>query len=448
MSDRTDRRALKRNREELEFLPAAQEILDTPPNPYARWTAFFLTMFFTIALAWSILGRIDTVATAEGQLVTKDRVKVIQPLENSIVRAIHVTDGQAVKSGELLVELDPTDAQANVDALRYDLVKARLEAASAQAILTDDPLGQFKAPDQVEDNLLEATRLQMVGAWEKHRATLASLDAEIEDQKAANASLGLTLDKIEITLPIVQERLDTQQDLFDKGLGRKPELLQLRQSLVEMQASTETTKAEQMQGKSKLDSRMKKRDEAVAGFRAENLQLRAEALRKIASLEQQILKEERRAQDRKLRAPVDGTVFGLSVFTVGGVVTTKDVVLRIAPAGSGLEAEVTVLNRDIGFVEVGQAVEIKLETFPFTRFGLIPGVVKQVGRDAIQDEKSGPVYRAEVTVLADNILVGQKYVPLAPGMALQAEIKTGDRRVIDYFLSPFLRYRDEALRER
>ena len=199
MSDRTDRRALKRNREELEFLPAAQEILDTPPNPYARWTAFFLTMFFTIALAWSILGRIDTVATAEGQLVTKDRVKVIQPLENSIVRAIHVTDGQAVKSGELLVELDPTDAQANVDALRYDLVKARLEAASAQAILTDDPLGQFKAPDQVEDNLLEATRLQMVGAWEKHRATLASLDAEIEDQKAANASLGLTLDKIEIT---------------------------------------------------------------------------------------------------------------------------------------------------------------------------------------------------------------------------------------------------------
>ncbi len=145
---------------------------------------------------------------------------------------------------------------------------------------------------------------------------------------------------------------------------------------------------------------------------------------------------------------MDGTIFGLSVFTVGGVVTTKDVLMRIAPAGSELEAEVTVLNRDIGFVEAGQEVEIKLETFPFTRFGLIPGRVKQVGRDAIADEDKGLVYRAELTLLEDKILVGSKWVPLSPGMAIQAEIKTGDRRVISYFLSPFLRYRDEALRER
>ena len=99
-------------------------------------------------------------------------------------------------------------------------------------------------------------------------------------------------------------------------------------------------------------------------------------------------------------------------------------------------------------VEAGQEVEIKLETFPFTRFGLIPGRVKQLGRDVIQDKKKGPVYKAEVTLKADKILVGSKWVPLAPGMAMQAEIKTGDRRVIEYFLSPFLRYRDEALRER
>ena len=98
--------------------------------------------------------------------------------------------------------------------------------------------------------------------------------------------------------------------------------------------------------------------------------------------------------------------------------------------------------------EAGQEVEIKLETFPFTRYGLIPGVVKQVGRDVIADEKKGPVYKAEVTLKKDKILVGDKWVALAPGMSMQAEIKTGDRSVISYFLSPFLRYRDEALRER
>jgi hemolysin D len=141
-------------------------------------------------------------------------------------------------------------------------------------------------------------------------------------------------------------------------------------------------------------------------------------------------------------------VVGLSVFTVGGVVTTKDVLMRIVPAGGALEAEAVVLNQDIGVVEVGQPVEIKLETFPFTRYGLIEGEVKQVWRDAIPDEKKGLVYKAEVRLKQDKILVGDKWVPLAPGMATQVEIKTGERRLIQFFLSPFLRYRDEALRER
>ncbi len=108
----------------------------------------------------------------------------------------------------------------------------------------------------------------------------------------------------------------------------------------------------------------------------------------------------------------------------------------------------TVLNRDIGFVAKGQSVEIKLETFPFTKYGLIPGVVQEVWRDAIQDDKQGLVYKTEITLLAFKILIGDTWVLLTPGMATQAEIKTGDRRVIEYFLSPFLRYRAEALRER
>ncbi|MEQ1715209.1 MAG: HlyD family type I secretion periplasmic adaptor subunit [Hyphomicrobium sp.] len=443
-----DRRRRKRSREELEFLPAALEILETPPSPSARWTAWLIMLLFVLTIGWSIWGRIDTVATAEGQLVTKDRVKVIQPLETSIVRAIHVSDGQSVKQGELLIELDPTETQANVDSVKYDLLKSRLEGAAAKAILTDDPTSGFEEPESADANLLEATRLQMLGEWEKQRASLASIDADIEDQQAQITGLDLESKKLTDTLPIIEERLKTQEDLFDKGLSRKPEMLQLRQTVIETKSNIENTKAQQLQGQARLDSKMKKREEAVASFRATHLEKRTEALRKIATLEQQSLKEGRRGQDRQLRAPVDGTVFGLQVFTIGGVVSTKDTLMRIAPAGSELEAEVTVLNKDIGFVEAGQDVEIKLETFPFTRYGLIPGVVKQVGRDAIPDEKKGLVYKAEVTLKKDKILVGDKWVPLAPGMSMQAEIKTGDRRVIEYFLSPFLRYRDEALRER
>lgn len=141
-------------------------------------------------------------------------------------------------------------------------------------------------------------------------------------------------------------------------------------------------------------------------------------------------------------------MFGVSVATIGGVVATKDVLARIVPDGSPLEIEAVVLNKDIGFVSIGQNVEIKLETFPFTRYGLVNGVVRELARDAIPDEKLGLVYKALIDLKETKILVGSKWVPLAPGMQVQAEIKTGERRIIQFFLSPFLRYRDEALRER
>jgi hemolysin D len=388
------------------------------------------------------------VATTQGQLVTTDRVKLIQPLENGIVRALHVRDGQRVRQGDVLIELDPTEAQANVEAFRSDMTKARLDATAAAAILTDAPFAAFEVPLGSEALLVEATRLQMLGEYEKQKATVASIDAEVEDLEAALVVSQMQMLRLKEVLPILNERVETSEGLLGKGLTRRPETLQLKQNYIEMAAELESSKSSQLQAEARIEARRKKRQEADAGFRAEHLQKRADALRRIAGLEQQLLKEERRADDRKLRAPIDGAIFGLSVFTVGGVVTTKDVVARIVPSGTQLEAEVVVLNRDIGFVKEGQAVEIKLETFPFTRYGLIEGEVKQVWRDAIPDEKQGLIYKAELKLMQDRILVGDRWVPLAPGMSVQAEIKTGERRVIDYFLSPLLRYRDEALRER
>lgn len=442
------RQPARRNRDELEFLPGALEILETPPRPAARMTALTISVCFLAALTWSILGRIDTVAVAQGQLVTTERVKLVQPLESSIIRAIRVHDGQKVAQGETLVELDPTEAQANLESLNYDLIKARLEAASAAAILTDTPAESFVAPEGADPELIEATKQQMVGEWEKIRATLDSIDADIEELEAAVAVLDQQQKKLILTLPIVEDRLATLEDLLARELARKPDVLQVRQNYIEMKSEVESNKANQIQGMARLDSRVKKRVETATGFRADNLQKRTEALRKIATLEQQVHKEERKSEDRRLRAPVSGMVFGLSVHTVGGVVATKDTLMRIVPEGSQLEAEIVVLNRDIGFVEEGQAVEIKLETFPFTRFGLVPGRVKEVSRDAIQDEKQGFIYKAVVTLLREDIQIDGKRVLLAPGMSVQAEIKTGDRRVIEFFLSPFIRYRDESLRER
>lgn len=441
-------RRLRRTRDELEFLPAALEVLETPPRPAARLSALLICLFLVIALAWSVIGEIDTVSTAHGQLVTTDRAKLIQPFEPGIIRAIHVQDGSKVSEGDVLIEIDPTESQANLETLRYDLLKSRLEAAAALAALSDDPAGSFKVPEGAEPDLADATRLQMLGEVERHKAAIAAIEADVRELEANVAGLFAAQNKAVQTLPIIEEKLQTQEGLLLQGLTQKSIVLDLRQQQITLRSDILVTETQHRQTMARIASRRRKKDEAIAAFRAETLNRSTEALRKIAGLEQQVLKEEKRSRDRQLKSPISGTVFGLSVFTIGGVVTTKDVLLRIVPSGSRLLAEVVVQNKDIGFIEKGQPAEIKLETFPFTRYGLIEGEVSEVSRDAIADEKQGLVYKAEVDLKSERILVGDKWVPLTPGMAAQVEIKTGRRPVIDYFLSPFLRYRDEALRER
>ena len=448
MKPQSKKAALKRNREELEFLPAALEVLETPPRPAARMSAAVICLAFLSAIVWSVVGEIDTVATATGQIVTTERVKVIQPLENGIIRAIHVRDGTKVAAGDVLIEIDPTEAQANVEAIKSDLGKSRLDAAAASALLTDDAAANFVPVPGFEVVLLDATRSQMIGEFEKQRTAIASLDAEIEDLKSGLAQIDSQRERAKQSLPIIEEQLAVQEHLLTGGITRRPDMLNQRQKQIDVTSEISNAEANEIQTNAKVTARVRKREEMIATYRAGVLDRRTEALRKAASLDQQLTKEEKRRLDRQLKTPVDGTVFGLVVFTVGGVVTTKDVLMRIVPSGSKLEAEVTVQNKDIGFIDQGQPAEIKLETFPFTRYGLIAGTVKEVSRDAIQDEKQGLVYRAVVSLATERILVGSKWVPLTPGMSAQAEIKTGRRPVIDYFLSPFLRYRDESLRER
>jgi hemolysin D len=434
--------------DEMEFLPAALEITDTPPRPAARALVFLLISMLTAALTWSMVGHIDTVAVAQGQVVPRGRVQLIQPLENAIIRAIRVSDGQRVTKGDVLVELDPTEAEANTEGIKSDLLKSNLDLAIATALLTDDPPAAFAAPTAAGGAMLEAAKAQVIAEWEQLKSSLAALDAEIMEQREQLLTHELDMMRSDQLAPIFADRLKGLEQLHEQNLVRKPDLYASRQQVVENAAAGEAAEMGQNQAEARIKIRDSKKDEVKSGFIARAQERRAESLRKIAALEQQLVKEERRQSDRRLTSPVDGIVTGVSVFTVGGVVGTKDVLMRIVPEDARLEVEAMILNKDIGFVSVGQSTEVKLETFPFTRYGLIDGTVEEIWRDAIADEKQGLVYKAVVSLKDNKILVGSRWVNLAPGMAVQAEIKTGNRRIIDYFVSPFLKYRDEALRER
>ena len=360
--------ARRREQEELAFLPAALEIVETPPSPIGRAIGATIVAVFCVALLWAAFGHVDIVASASGKVVPSGRVKLIQPFETGVVRSIHVRDGQSVKAGEVLIELDPS----------------------------------ITAAEQAQKNA--------------ERDTIAA-----------------TVDKLEADEPIIAQRVDILKKLVDKGLGSKLTYLETLQQLTDNQKDTAIQR-----------SRLAEANAAVAAITA-------------------------RMKRQILTAPVDGVVQQLAVHTIGGVVTSAQQLAMIVPSDVVLEIEALVPNREIGFVHVGQDVQIKVDAFNFTRYGLLHGRVLSVSQDAIvrdvpldktkdntpgaESTSSEPKgqelnYAVRVSLDRTQIQVDDALANLSPGMVVTTEIKTGSRAVITYLLSPLLRHVHNSMGER
>jgi len=150
----------------------------------------------------------------------------------------------------------------------------------------------------------------------------------------------------------------------------------------------------------------------------------------------------------RLTAPIAGYIQQLSVHTIGGVVTAAQTLMVIVPIDNAIEAEVWLENKDVGFVNPGQEATVKIETFPYSRYGTIKGSVQTVSSDAVSDEKKGLIFHSQIALAKNSIQIENKTVNLSPGMAVTVEIKTGKRRLIEYFLSPLIQYTSESLKER
>jgi hemolysin D len=256
------------------------------------------------------------------------------------------------------------------------------------------------------------------------------------------------IEKLSATIPLVKERADAHEELMNRKVAARVDFLQLKQQLVELiqDRAIEQRQLEEINVLKSSVSEQRAQLKAEIGVRANDELVKTR--RRVAALAQELRKAEERRRLRQLRAPVGGTVQQLSVHTIGGVVSPAQPVLVVVPKGSPLEIEAFVLNKDVGFVEAGQPAEIKVESFPFTRYGLVHGEVVYVSADAVENEDQGLTYPARVAMREDKILVQDRWVRLGPGMSVTVEIKTGQRRLIEFFLSPFLRYQDESMKER
>ena len=457
--------------ENLAFLPAALEIVETPPSPIGRSIAYSIMALFALAVIWACVGKVDIVASAKGKVIPSGRTKVIQPFETGVVRAINVHDGQVVKAGETLIELDPTMNNAESKHYQSDLIAAQLDVARLQAELADgDPLANFKPPDHAPSDLIAVQRKFLLDQMAEQQDKLAVLDRQRQQKQAEHETSAATIDKLEASLPVMQERLQIKKTLFEHATGSKADYLQFLQAFVEEQHDLEVQKRKADEATAAVAAIDEQRKETGEEFRRERYSDLVEAQRKAKGLSEDFVRAQHRAALQVLTSPVDGTVQQLAVHTIGGVVTPAQSLMVVVPSDSHLEIEAMVLNRDIGFVHPAQEAQIKVDAFNFNRYGLIGGKVMEVSPDAItrdtsadkrkadqgvdaENDSSEPsnqelVYAARVSLDQAQMQVEDRMVNLSPGMAVTVEIKTGSRRIISYLLSPLMKFKQEALRER
>jgi hemolysin D len=465
------RRTHERRGEELAFLPAALEIVETPPSPIGRTIGATIILLFCAALAWAWWGTIDIVASSTGKIVPSGRTKVIQPFETGVVRSIRVQDGQAVKAGDVLIELDPTVNAAERDHLHNDLLAEQLNIARLRAALAggDDRVADFTPPADADPILISAQRQLLLSQVNEHRAKIASLSRQQAQKEAEQATTAATIHKLETMIPAIQQRVDIRKTLMDKELGSKITYLEDLQLLFEQQGELSVQKSHLHEVDAAVAAIRETRGQAVAEYGHTLSDELAKAEQKANGLTQDLIKAEQKTRLQLLTAPVDGVVQQLAIHTVGGVVTPAQSLLVVVPSDSRLEIEAMVSNRDIGFVHPGQEAEIKIDTFNFTRYGLLHGQVLNVSQDAVirdrqqdrsddrdlgtQNDTSEPKgqelnYSARISLDRTQMQIDDRMVNLSPGMAVTVEIKTGSRTMLSYLLSPLLRYRQEALRER
>ena len=468
----------KRLADEAAFLPAALSLQDTPVHPAPRRLAYALMALFVIAVLWAIFGKIDIVATAPGRIIVSDRTKVIQPLEASVVRKVLVKDGDKVVAGQVLVELDPTNANADKASVSEQLSSATSEVIRTQALLkgmsasATQPVlllplpgegwdgGKHDAdrrsalapspalPQQGRESENNALQAQLQSEWQDIRAKLAKLDAEQARRQAEIATVNQTIAKLETTIPMAQTRETDFKKLVTEGFISSHATQDKTRERVELERDLATQRARLQEAQSTLNEAAQSKAAYIAETRRTLNDRNALATSKAQLLTQDESKASQRARLTQLTAPVAGTIQQLAVHSVGGVVTPAQPLMIVVPDSVRVTAEISIANLDIGFVNAGQQAEVKLETFPYTKYGTVKARVDMVTADAVTDEKKGSYYPATLTLATKDMNIDGKRVPISPGMNITAEIKTGQRRVIEYLLSPIQRAGSESLRER
>ncbi|MDR6115791.1 MULTISPECIES: HlyD family type I secretion periplasmic adaptor subunit [unclassified Sphingomonas] len=446
--DRAERRGAARPLEHS-FLPAALEVIERPVSPTARITAWLLMGGLALTGGWLVLGKVDVVASAQGRTVPAESVKLVQSATGGIVRRIWVHEGDVVRRGQPLVDLDPTLSSADEAQARQALLAAEIDVARNAAIVDglSGGAGAFTAPEGTPADVAATQRRLVAAQIAGARATEAGLAAARRSALSDAEAAAQQMRTYAANQPLLDRQVQAVETLAQRGYASGMRVLEMQRQQRAEAGNRNVAAAQRTRGLSE------------AGRYAEELARSREQARQIALSDlskaqteamqrrEELTKARQHSRMQRLTAPVDGTVQQLSVHTLGGVVESVRPLMVVVPNGQ-VTVEAKLLNRDIGFVRAGQSVAVKLEAYPFTRYGTVPGHILSVSRDAVTEEKSAPYYLARIALDRRTIGVDGRQVPLTPGLSATADIRTGQRRLIEYLIDPVSRDVSEAARER
>lgn len=430
-------------------------------SPTLHATIWFTISVFVAILVMACIFRVEVVARGQGKVVPVSRVQVVQPEFDGKITAIHVRNGSEVRQGEVLIDLDTTDAEAELNTITAEETRLQIERARITALVSGIDGGGIQSETFAEDifqSFEEGSNTNHSFYAEQSRL----LSAEVDDLQAAMSQIAAritantrsvsvtqaNIERIEAAIAIQTERLEVAQNLLDRGTSSRSVFLDVQESFTALEKEREVYLRELDQKRSQETSLMAEQRSILTAQRNQLLQRRSEIEARLATLEEQLRTAERRVIAAQLTAPMDGVVDQLDVFTIGAVARGGEQILRVVPEDQNVEIEAIFTNNDIGFVEIGQQANINLDAYPSERFGFVTGVVSDVAADSTEATEGVWAFAVRITPQGSKLTNGSEQFTLRPGMTAAVDITTDKRRLISYFFAPIVSVVQSSLGER
>ena len=436
---------------QYEFLPAAQEIIETPTSPLGHIIIWMTVLLLMAAGAWLYFGKLDVVVSGQGKLASESGTKTLQSSVSGTIVDIKVREGQRIKKGDIVVELDKKVAQQNVESMEKTLAIAKIERSIAKGVSSSivmDDINKSGLTEETKQSLIEKMHAQN-DILESRKLLSSTNLTNLQKQLSQLNSVGKDLNDM-----LTKDKAKEQEinKLIERGnplqqMQLRSDLNSVRQNIASLESSLSSQKQQMTQVESTIDNAKNQAAVSLNELRVSNAATAISQDNKIIELENSLTRARVALEQTTIVAPVDGTVLSLKTNTIGGVVSAAQIIAEITPLEESLVVEASLQSRDIGFVNVGQRVVVKVDAYSFQRYGYLSGTVQSISPDAIVNDKLGLIYRIRVKL--DGLKTSKNIeLKMIPGMNSVVEITTGNRRAIEFLLDPLISHVDGSLEVR